>query len=38
MKNFDLNNLDFNNAGAFLVPVKTFFATLLVIMILFLGW
>jgi len=38
MKNFDLNNLDFNNAGAWPVPVKAFFATLIVIIILFLGW
>ncbi len=38
MKNFDLNNLDFNNSGAWPAPVKAFFASLIVIIILFLGW
>jgi hypothetical protein len=38
MKNFDLNNLDFNNSGAWPVPIKAFFAALIVIVILFLGW
>lgn len=38
MKNFDLSNLDFNNAGAWPPPVKAFFCALLVVVILFLGW
>lgn len=38
MKNFDLSNLDFNNAGAWPPPVKAFFCALLVILILFFGW
>jgi type IV pilus assembly protein PilO len=38
VKNFDLNNLDFNNAGAWPPPVKAFFCALLVVLILFLGW
>lgn len=38
MNNFDLKNLDFNNAGAWPVPVKAFFCVLLAAVILFLGW
>ncbi len=38
MNNFDLRNLDFNNAGAWPVPVKAFFCFLLAALILFLGW
>lgn len=38
MKNFDLNNLDFNNAGAWPAPVKAFFCAILVVLILFFGW
>ncbi len=38
MKNFDLNNLDFNNAGAWPAPVKAVFCTIVVVVILFLGW
>ena len=38
MNNFDLKNLDFNNAGAWPVPVKTFFCVLLAAVILVLGW
>jgi type IV pilus assembly protein PilO len=38
VKNFDLSNLDFNNAGAWPPPVKAFFCALLVVVILFLGW
>lgn len=38
MKNFDLNNLDFNNAGAWPTPVKTFFCVILAGLILFFGW
>ncbi len=36
--NFDLRNLDFNNAGAWPVAVKAFFCVLLAAVILFLGW
>jgi len=38
VKNFDLSNLDFNNAGAWPNPVKAFFCAILVILILFFGW
>lgn len=38
MNNFDLRNLDFNNAGAWPIPVKAFFCILLAAVILFLGW
>ena len=38
MKDFDLSNLDFNNAGAWPVPVKAFFCGLAVVLIGFLGW
>lgn len=38
MKNFDLSNLDFNNAGAWPPPVKAFFCALVIILILFFGW
>jgi type IV pilus assembly protein PilO len=38
MKNFDLQNLDFNNAGAWPAPIKTVAALLLTALILFLGW
>lgn len=38
MNNFDFRNLDFNNAGAWPVPVKAFFCILLAAVILFLGW
>lgn len=38
MKNFDLKNLDFNNAGAWPPPVKAFFCALVAALILFLGW
>ena len=38
MKGFDLNNLDFNNAGAFPVPVKAFFCAIVVVVIGFLTW
>jgi type IV pilus assembly protein PilO len=38
MKEFDLRNLDFNNAGAFPVPVKAFFCVLLIAVILLGGW
>lgn len=38
MNNFDLRNLDFNNAGAWPVPVKAFFCVLLAALILFLAW
>ena len=38
MKNFDLRNLDFNNAGAFPLPVKIFFCALVLVLILLGGW
>lgn len=38
MKNFDLSNLDFNNAGAWPPPVKAFFCAMVVVLILFFGW
>ncbi|MBD8525022.1 type 4a pilus biogenesis protein PilO [Pseudomarimonas arenosa] len=38
MKDFDLRNLDFNNAGAWPVPVKSFFCVLAVVVIGALGW
>jgi type IV pilus assembly protein PilO len=38
VNNFDLKNLDFNNAGAWPLPVKAFFCVLLAALILFLGW
>jgi type IV pilus assembly protein PilO len=38
VKNFDLSNLDFNNAGAWPPPVKAFFCALVIILILFFGW
>jgi len=38
VKNFDLSNLDFNNAGAWPPPVKGFFCALVIILILFFGW
>jgi type IV pilus assembly protein PilO len=38
VNNFDFRNLDFNNAGAWPVPVKAFFCILLAAIILFLGW
>jgi len=38
VNNFDFRNLDFNNAGAWPVPVKAFFCILLAALILFLGW
>ncbi|MFA5683390.1 MAG: type 4a pilus biogenesis protein PilO [Lysobacteraceae bacterium] len=38
MKDFDLRNLDFNNAGAFPTPVKAFFCVLLIALILLGGW
>jgi len=38
VKNFDLKNLDFNNAGAWPPPVKAFFCAVLAALILFLGW
>jgi type IV pilus assembly protein PilO len=38
VKNFDLNNLDFNNAGAWPPPVKAFFCAIVVVLILFFGW
>lgn len=38
MKNFDLRNLDFNNAGAFPLPVKLFFSALVMVVILAAGW
>ncbi len=38
MKDFDLRNLDFNNAGAFPAPVKAFFCILLIAVILLGGW
>ena len=38
MKNFDLQNLDFNNAGAWPAPVKAVAALLVAVLILALGW
>lgn len=38
MKDFDLKNLDFNNAGAFPPPVKFFFCILIIALILLGGW
>jgi type IV pilus assembly protein PilO len=38
VNNFDFRNLDFNNAGAWPVPIKAFFCVLLAALILFLGW
>jgi type IV pilus assembly protein PilO len=38
VKEFDLRNLDFNNAGAFPAPVKAFFCVLLIALILLGGW
>ncbi len=38
MKDFDLRNLDFNNAGAFPTPVKAFFCVVVVAIILAGGW
>lgn len=38
MKDFDLRNLDFNNAGAFPPPVKAFFCVLIIAVILLGGW
>jgi type IV pilus assembly protein PilO len=38
MSNFDLRNLDFNNAGGWPTPVKLFFCAILVVLILFLAW
>ena len=38
MKNFDLRNLDFSNAGAFPLPVKLFFSALVIVVILAAGW
>lgn len=38
MKDFDLKNLDFNNAGAFPPPVKAFFCILIIALILLGGW
>lgn len=38
MKDFDLNNLDFNNAGAWPTPVKGVFCAIVVAVILFVGW
>jgi len=38
MKDFDLKNLDFNNAGAFPPPVKAFFCVLIIALILLGGW
>jgi type IV pilus assembly protein PilO len=38
MSDFDLRNLDFNNAGAFPTSVKAFFCVLIVALILLGGW
>ncbi len=38
MKDFDLRNLDFNNAGAFPTPVKAFFCIIVISLILVGGW
>ena len=38
MKDFDLNNLDFNNAGAWPPAVKGVFCAIVVAVILFVGW
>lgn len=38
MKDFDLRNLDFNNAGAWPVPVKAFFCALAFVIIGAAGW
>jgi type IV pilus assembly protein PilO len=38
VKNFDLRNLDFNNAGGWPLPVKLVFCALLVLLILAGGW
>ncbi|MCG6117649.1 MAG: type 4a pilus biogenesis protein PilO [Aquimonas sp.] len=38
MKDFDLSNLDFNNAGAWPAAVKAVFCAIVVAVILFLGW
>jgi len=38
MKDFDLRNLDFNNAGAFAPPVKAFFCVLIIALLLLGGW
>jgi type IV pilus assembly protein PilO len=38
VKNFDLQNLDFNNAGAWPGPIKAVACALVAALILFLGW
>lgn len=38
MKDFDIRNLDFNNAGAFPAPVKAFFCIVIIALIVTGGW
>lgn len=38
MSNFDLRNLDYNNSGAWPMPVKLFFCAVVIVFILFFSW